>query len=90
MRINRISFWASLLILLNIIQKLSMRRGDLPFKYLGVPLFKGAPRRRHLRTIADRIIAKFSKWKGETLSMAGRLTLINSVIASSLKHLHDL
>ncbi|KAL8479156.1 hypothetical protein ACS0TY_026131 [Phlomoides rotata] len=60
--------------------------GDLPFTYLGVPLFRGAPKAMHLRGIADHIIAKFATWKGSTLSMAGRICLVNSVIASSLVH----
>ncbi|KAL8482696.1 hypothetical protein ACS0TY_025654 [Phlomoides rotata] len=36
----------------------------LPFTYLGVPLFRGAPEAAHLRDTADLIIAKFAGWKG--------------------------
>ena len=53
-----------------------MKRGTLPFSYLGDPLFVGAPKRKWLQPLADKICNKFSKWKGKSLSMASRLTLI--------------
>lgn len=49
-------------------------------------LFKGAPKQKHLKSIANSILAKFSKRKGDFLSMAGCLTLINSVISGALNH----
>ena len=64
----------------------SMSKGSIPFKYLGVPLFVGAPKRKWLKLIADKVCNKFSKWKGSTLSMVGRLTLINHVVAGSFTH----
>ncbi|KAL8542630.1 hypothetical protein ACS0TY_003492 [Phlomoides rotata] len=60
--------------------------GALPFTYLGVPIFRGAPRTCHLAAMADSIIAKFSKWKGHALSIAGQKCMINSIIAASLVH----
>ncbi|KAL8523955.1 hypothetical protein ACS0TY_013785 [Phlomoides rotata] len=60
--------------------------GALPFIYLGVPIFCGAPRTYHLTAMADSIIAKFSKWKGHALSLAFRKCMINSIIAASLVH----
>ncbi|WCJ39165.1 DNAse I-like superfamily protein [Euphorbia peplus] len=63
-----------------------IKTGNLPFNYLGVPLFCGAPKARHLRPLADRVISQFSRWKGRTLSMAGRVTLVNFVIMGSLVH----
>ncbi|KAL8529264.1 hypothetical protein ACS0TY_006624 [Phlomoides rotata] len=60
--------------------------GSLPFSYLGVPLFRGAPRTCHLAALADSIISKFNKWKGHSLSLAGRKCMINFVIAASLVH----
>ncbi|KAL8555579.1 hypothetical protein ACS0TY_003398 [Phlomoides rotata] len=61
-------------------------QGSLPMSYLGVPIFRGAPRVCHLAPLADSIISRFAKWKGNTLSLAGRKCLINSVIAASLVH----
>ena len=69
-----------------ILSILEMRSGSLPFMYLGVPLFQGKPRRAHLQPLADKIIAKFSHWKGKHLSMVGHLTLIKSVFLGSFIH----
>lgn len=63
-----------------------MIKGSLPFNYLGVPLFTGAPKKKWLRPLADKICGRYSKWKGNSLSRAGRLTHVNSVIISSLLH----
>ncbi|KAL8488105.1 hypothetical protein ACS0TY_024404 [Phlomoides rotata] len=60
--------------------------GSLPFDYLGVPIFRGAPKVQQLSRLADSVISKFGRWKGSTLSLAGRKCLINSVIAASLVH----
>ncbi|KAI9198086.1 hypothetical protein LWI28_009807 [Acer negundo] len=60
--------------------------GQLPFSYLGVPLFRGKPRKAVLRPIADKILSKFAKWKGKSLSLAGRATLIRSIITGSFVH----
>ncbi|KAK3193228.1 hypothetical protein Dsin_024538 [Dipteronia sinensis] len=40
-----------------------MQIGRLPFSYLGVPLFRGKPRKSILMPIADKILSKFAKWK---------------------------
>ncbi|KAL8556379.1 hypothetical protein ACS0TY_003989 [Phlomoides rotata] len=45
-----------------------------------------APRTYHLTALADSIISKFSKWKGHSLSLAGRKCMINFVIAASLRN----
>ncbi|KAI9201174.1 hypothetical protein LWI28_019580 [Acer negundo] len=51
-----------------------------------VPLFRGKPRKVVLRPIADKILSKFGKWKGKSLSLAGHATLIRSVITGSFVH----
>ncbi|KAM7497451.1 hypothetical protein LguiA_021865 [Lonicera macranthoides] len=56
----------------------------LPFSYLGVPIFKGKPSKRHLQAYFDVIKSKIEGWKSATLSMVGRLQLVNSVIHSKL------
>lgn len=60
--------------------------GSLPFTYLGVPIFFGKPRVAHLTHIAERIINKFDRWSRSCLSMAGRVCLVNSMIASFTTH----
>lgn len=59
---------------------LGFAAGHLPFFYLGVPLFKGKPRRIHLKPIADIILLKLASWKGSLLSIMGRVQLVKSVI----------
>ncbi|XP_019431934.1 PREDICTED: uncharacterized protein LOC109339025 [Lupinus angustifolius] len=58
--------------------------GNLPFNYLGVPVFKGKPKAIHLQPIADKIINKLARWKGSCLSIMGRVELVKSIIHSML------
>lgn len=67
-------------------RKTEILEGTLPFTYLDVPIFRGVPKVEHLLGLADYVIAKFDRWKGHTLSLAGRRCLINSVISVSLVH----
>lgn len=46
-------------------------RGSLPFTFLGLPIFKG--RVTALQQLADRIIARFTSWKGSLLTMDERV-----------------
>ncbi|KAK2638786.1 hypothetical protein Ddye_026581 [Dipteronia dyeriana] len=63
-----------------------MQIGRLPFSYLGVPLFRGKPKKSVLQPIADKILSKFANWKEKALSLAGRTTLIKLVITGSFVH----
>ncbi|GAU26607.1 hypothetical protein TSUD_102140 [Trifolium subterraneum] len=66
---------------LNIISnRLVFGIGSLPFLYLGVPIFRGKPKSRHLSPIADKVKLKLSAWKASLLSIAGRVQLVKSVI----------
>ncbi|XP_057790437.1 uncharacterized protein LOC131007314 [Salvia miltiorrhiza] len=65
---------------------LDFSKGTFPFIYLGVPIFRGKVWAYHLRAIHDRILDKFSRWKGLHLSMAGRICLVKIVIQSSITH----
>jgi hypothetical protein len=57
---------------------------QIPFNYLGVPIFKGKPKSSYLQPVADKIASKLIAWKASLLSMAGRVQLVNSVIQSIL------
>ncbi|XP_057811732.1 uncharacterized protein LOC131025969 [Salvia miltiorrhiza] len=70
----------------SILRELNFVKSVAPFTYLGVPIFDGRVRASYFRPIHDRIIAKFSRWRGRLLSMAGRLCLVKSVIQSSITH----
>ncbi|KAK6158949.1 hypothetical protein DH2020_006263 [Rehmannia glutinosa] len=61
---------------------LGIHPGTFPTIYLGAPIFKGAPKIADLQPIFDKIILKFRRWKGSSLSLAGRVCLVNSVITS--------
>lgn len=56
----------------------------LPFTYLGVPIFKGKPKRSFLQPIADRIKAKLATWRGSLLSIMDRVQLVKSIIQGML------
>ncbi|KAK2661152.1 hypothetical protein Ddye_007685 [Dipteronia dyeriana] len=60
--------------------------GQLPFSYLGVPLFRGKPNKFLLQPIVNKILSKFAKWKGKAFYLAGRATLIKSVSTGSFVH----
>ncbi|CAL0322191.1 unnamed protein product [Lupinus luteus] len=70
----------------NLSSWLGFNAGSLPFTYLGVPLFRGKPKKTHLQPIADRIVLKMSKWKGSLLSIMGRVELVKSIIHSMLAY----
>ncbi|MQL74582.1 hypothetical protein Taro_006948 [Colocasia esculenta] len=50
--------------------------------YLGVPLQPGRVRAYDFSPLIDKINSKLASWKPKLLSQAGRITLINSVLAS--------
>jgi len=50
---------------------LSCSNDCLPFNYLGVPIFVGAPKSRFLQPLADKVKLKLASWKGNSLSMMG-------------------
>lgn len=57
--------------------------GELPCKYLGLPLNVRKPRRVAIQPLLDKMAAKLQKWKEKMLSRAGRLVLVNSVLTST-------
>ena len=65
---------------------LGCSRGNISFNYLGVPIFVGSPKARFLQPLADKVISKLVSWKEKSLSMIGRIKLVNSVIFGSLSY----
>lgn len=65
---------------------IGFNKGTLPFTYLGVPIFKGKPKRAHLQPIADKLKSKLSAWKASLLSIPGRVTLVKSAVQGMLVH----
>jgi ribonuclease HI/exonuclease III len=52
------------------------------FQYLGVPIFKAAPRASHWRHLTDKLKRKFSSWGANWLNLAGKTVLIKAVVTS--------
>ncbi|CAK8544799.1 unnamed protein product [Lathyrus sativus] len=56
--------------------------GDLPFRYLGVPLTCKRLSMHHYMSLVDSIGSRSRHWSFKLLSYAGRLQLINSTITA--------
>ncbi|CAN1147750.1 Putative ribonuclease H protein At1g65750, partial [Linum perenne] len=56
--------------------------GKLPVRYLGVPLVSGKIQAKECQVLTAKITAKISGWKVNTLSYAGHLQLVKSVLTS--------
>ena len=65
---------------------LGMAEDKAPFLYLGVPIFKGTPKKRHLQVLADKVKIKLEGWQGKMLSLAGRVGLIKDIVTPMLLH----
>jgi hypothetical protein len=66
-------------------------RVAFPIKYLGLPLSVHCLRRADFQPLEDRTARKIPSWNGKLVTMAGRTTLVKSVLASqSIYHLTSL
>lgn len=63
-----------------ILQCLGLKRGDLPFKYLGVPLFTKKLSLIQWQPLIEKMTKKITSWTAKTLSYAGRVPLVQSVL----------
>ncbi|KAJ0879197.1 putative reverse transcriptase zinc-binding domain-containing protein [Helianthus annuus] len=61
---------------------MSFEEGVLPVKYLGVPLISSRLYYKDCKVLVDRMEARITDWKNKSLSFAGRLQLIRSVLSS--------
>ncbi|GJU24535.1 hypothetical protein Tco_1163156 [Tanacetum coccineum] len=67
---------------LSILQILPFKEGRLPVKYLGVPLVSYQLIYRDCKELIEKVQKRVNDWKNKSLSTAGRLQLIQSVIGS--------
>lgn len=58
--------------------------GTFPFRYLGLPLTHKKLRKADYSPLLDSLSSRFNHWAAKTLSFAGRLQLISSVIYSTV------
>jgi len=56
--------------------------GSLPVRYLGVPLITTRLYRNDCKGLVDKVKARLNDWRNKSLSFAGRLQLIISVLSS--------
>jgi hypothetical protein len=54
----------------------------VPFKFLGIPVGSNPRRRATWKPVVEAMSNRLSSWTSRHLSMGGRITLINSVLAS--------
>ncbi|KAA0026071.1 uncharacterized protein E6C27_scaffold581G00620 [Cucumis melo var. makuwa] len=57
-------------------------RGNLPVRYLGLPLLTGRLRSNDCAPLIQRITSQIRSWNARVLSFAGRLQLVRSVLRS--------
>lgn len=64
-----------------IISKVGLSKGSLPFRYLGLPLTTKKFSLQDCAPLIQKIKGRLNSWTSKTLNLAGRLQLLNSVIA---------
>lgn len=67
--------------------ELGMNQANEFGRYLGVPIITDGRNKRAFDSIVDKVHPKLSSWNAKSLSMASRLTLINSVTSAMPTHL---
>lgn len=64
-----------------ILSQCGLSQGTLPIRYLGVPLCTKKLTLANCEPLIQQVKSKINSWTAKTLSFAGRLVLINTVIA---------
>lgn len=59
------------------------KRGELPFRYLGLPIDRERLRNKDWKKTEDKFEKKLSCWQGRLLTSGGRLVLINSCLSNT-------
>ncbi|KAJ0479496.1 putative RNA-directed DNA polymerase [Helianthus annuus] len=65
-----------------ILHVLPFREGSLPVRYLGVPLISSKLSYKDCKILVERMDKKIDNWMTRSLSFAGRLQLVNSVLSA--------
>jgi hypothetical protein len=65
-----------------LLSDLQMKEGNFPVRYLGVPLISASLSSVDCGVLVDRITGRMDSWLSKTLSYAGRLELLSSVLYS--------
>ncbi|GKV05586.1 hypothetical protein SLEP1_g17582 [Rubroshorea leprosula] len=67
--------------------RLCCKEADLPFKYLGIPVGGNHRKLALWKPLLESFKKKLASWKGQNLSLRGRITLLNSMLSSLLVYL---
>ncbi|KAJ8432379.1 LOW QUALITY PROTEIN: hypothetical protein Cgig2_021913 [Carnegiea gigantea] len=59
---------------------LKSQPGNLPFKYLGVPITASKSSKLECRILMEKILGKIRLWSTKSISFTGRAQLLNSII----------
>jgi len=62
------------------IEQIRYQKGNLPFRYLGVPITTNKLSELDCRTLVEKITKKTTVWATKTTTYAGRVALTNSVL----------
>uniref|UniRef100_A0A2N9IBN2 Reverse transcriptase domain-containing protein n=1 Tax=Fagus sylvatica TaxID=28930 RepID=A0A2N9IBN2_FAGSY len=65
-----------------ILSCLQFKEGNLPVRYLGMPLISGKLTYKDCQPLIDKIVGRIHTWSAKHLSFAGRLQLIQSILYS--------
>lgn len=63
-------------------EMLGFQVGSLPVRYLGLPLFSTRLKKEHCSALITKITARILNWTAKSLSYAGRLQLVQSMLTS--------
>jgi hypothetical protein len=69
-----------------LLNTLKISEGKLPVRYLGLPLSINYPKAMHFLPLLDKLRAQVGGWASQSLSFAGRLELIKSVLFGNLSY----
>lgn len=68
--------------MINEAESIRIKVGNLPVRYLGLPLTTKSLTRQDYEPLLDKMRGRMLSWRNKCLSYAGRLQLIKSVISS--------
>jgi mannosylglycoprotein endo-beta-mannosidase len=75
----------------DVLEGIPVTRASFPLRYLGLPLSVWCLRRRYFQHLEDKCASKLPTWNGKYVNMAGRTSLVKSVLASqAIYHLTPL
>jgi hypothetical protein len=66
----------------DVLEGIPATRATFPLRYLGLPLSVWCLRRRDFQHLEDKCAGRLPTWNGKLINLAGRVSLVKSVLAS--------